>query len=93
MAEQLAYLRTAMALPAVSLGVIPFTASRTMWPVETFNVFDDREAGVELLSAQVTVTAPGEVGLYVQAFDRFKDRAVYGAEARALISKAIGFLG
>ncbi|GAA2817669.1 hypothetical protein GCM10010441_47750 [Kitasatospora paracochleata] len=46
------------ALPAVSLGVIPFTAQRTMWPVETFNIFDDAEAGVELLSAQMTVTTP-----------------------------------
>lgn len=92
MSEQLTHLLTVMSLPAVSLGVIPFTAPRTMWPVETFNVFDDQEAGVELLSAQVTVTTPSEVGLYVQAFDRFKDLAVYGAQARALISKAVDSL-
>ncbi|GAA2811207.1 hypothetical protein GCM10010441_39820 [Kitasatospora paracochleata] len=61
MAEQLEHLRDAMALPAVLLGVIPFTPQRTMWPMETFNIFDDAEAGVELLSAQVTVTAPGQV--------------------------------
>ncbi|GAA0286948.1 helix-turn-helix transcriptional regulator [Streptomyces polychromogenes] len=93
MAEQLVHLRTAMSLPAVSLGVIPFTAQRTMWPTETFNIFDDVQAGVELLSAQVTVTSPSEIGLYVRAFDRFKDLAVHGRQARALISRAISSLG
>ncbi len=93
MAEQLAHLLTAMSLPAVSLGVIPFTAPRTMWPVETFNIFDDDQAAAELLTAQVTVTSPGEVGLYVRAFDRLKDFAVYGVKARALITKAIDSLG
>ncbi|GAB2700115.1 helix-turn-helix domain-containing protein [Kitasatospora kifunensis] len=92
MAEQLAYLLAVMSLPTVSLGVIPFTAVRSMWPVETFNIFDDAEAGMELLSAQVTVTTPSEVDLYARAFDRFKDFAVYGAQARSLISKAIDSL-
>ncbi|MBV6699361.1 helix-turn-helix transcriptional regulator [Kitasatospora aureofaciens] len=93
MAEQLGHLLTVMSLPAVSLGVIPFTAERTMWPVETFNIFDDAEAGVELLSAQVTVTTPSEVGLYAQAFGRLKGFAVHGARARALITGAIDSLG
>ncbi|MCX4783333.1 helix-turn-helix domain-containing protein [Streptomyces sp. NBC_01264] len=92
MAEQLRHLLSAMSLPAVSLGVIPFTAERSMWPTETFNVFDDVQANVELLSAQVTVTSPSELALYVQAFDRFKDLAVHGARARALISRAIDSL-
>ena len=93
MAEQLSYLLTVMSLPAVSLGVIPFTAPRTMWPVETFNVFDDVQAAVELLSAEVTVTTPSDIGLYVQAFDRFKGFAVYGPAARTLIARAIDSLG
>ncbi|MFB8241063.1 helix-turn-helix domain-containing protein [Kitasatospora purpeofusca] len=93
MTEQLEHLLAAMALPAVSLGVIPFTAQRTMWPVETFNIFDDAEAGVELLSAQVTVTTPSELALYAHAFDRLKDFAVYGTQARALITRAADSLG
>ncbi|MFI1524655.1 helix-turn-helix domain-containing protein [Kitasatospora cineracea] len=93
MAEQLHHLLEVMALPALSLGVIPFTAQRTMWPVETFNIFDDAEAGVELLSAQVTVTTPSEIALYTQAFDRLRVFAVYGAQARELISRAAASLG
>ncbi|MEV8323081.1 helix-turn-helix transcriptional regulator [Kitasatospora sp. NPDC056731] len=93
MAEQLGRLLSVMSMPSVSLGVIPFTASRTMWPTETFNLFDDRQAGVELLSAQVTVTAPSDLALYTQAFVRFGALAVHGGAARALITAAIDTLG
>jgi hypothetical protein len=64
-----------------------------MWPVETFNIFDDSQAAVELLSAQVTVTSPGEIALYIQAFSRFAKLAVYGRPARSLITSAIDSLG
>ncbi|MFF4408670.1 DUF5753 domain-containing protein [Streptomyces sp. NPDC001262] len=93
MAGQLGYLLSVMSLPSVSLGVIPFTASRTLWPLETFNVFDDRQAAVELLTAQVTVTAPGEVAMYVKAFVELQEHAVYGSHARSLITSAIDALG
>ncbi|MEV7603525.1 helix-turn-helix transcriptional regulator [Kitasatospora sp. NPDC089797] len=93
MAGQLTHLLGVMSRPSVSLGIIPFTASRSMWPVETFNLFDDRQAGVELLSAQVTVTAPSDLALYSQAFARFSALAVHGGAARALIATAISDLG
>jgi hypothetical protein len=83
-----------MALPSVSLGVIPFSASqRRMWTLEAFTVFDDARVHVELLSAQVTVTVPGEVVLYLRAFDKLAELAVYGPQARALITAAITALG
>jgi transcriptional regulator with XRE-family HTH domain len=90
MAAQLGYLLTAGALPSVSLGIIPSaTADRTSWPQELFHVYDDTLVSVELLSAQVRVTQPSEVALYVKAFEQLRGMAVYGAEARALILKAI----
>ena len=89
MAGRLGSLLSAMDLPAVSLGIIPFTAARTMWPVESFTVFDDQRVDHEPLSASVKITAPDEVGQYVQAFAAPHPQAVYGAEARALIVKAI----
>lgn len=92
-AAQLAYLAEAAELPAVSLGVIPFSASgRPVWPLEAFTVFDDERVYVELLSAQVTVTAPSEVVLYLRAFEKLSALAVYGDEARALITAAIAAL-
>ncbi|MFC4034527.1 helix-turn-helix domain-containing protein [Streptomyces polygonati] len=93
MAGQLGSLLSAMDLPAVSLGVIPFAVQRETWPVESFSVFDDARVDHEPLSASVTITAPDEVAQYVKAFGAFHRQAVYGAQARALIVKAIDALG
>ncbi|MFI1923691.1 helix-turn-helix domain-containing protein [Streptomyces sp. NPDC020377] len=90
MAAQLGYLLTAGALPAVSLGVIPMsTRERTLWPQETFDVHDDTLVSVELISAEVNITQPSEIALYIKAFERLRRMAVYGADARALILRAI----
>jgi transcriptional regulator with XRE-family HTH domain len=94
MAAQLGYLLTAGALPAVSLGIIPAaTAGRMRWPEETFHVYDEKLVAVELVSAQVNVTQPSEIEQYVKAFEQLRSMAVYGAQARALIVKAIDALG
>lgn len=93
MAAQLGQLLTVTALPNVSLGVIPFSApAREMWTLEAFTVFDDARVHVELLSAQVTVTVPSEIVLYLRAFERLATLAVYGGEARTLITAAIDAL-
>ncbi len=93
MAAQLGYLLTAGALPAVSLGIIPMaTGERMQWPRETFHVYDDKLASVELVSASVRITQPSEIALYVKAFEELRSMAVYGADARALILKAIAAL-
>ncbi|MEV6730551.1 helix-turn-helix transcriptional regulator [Streptomyces sp. NPDC051364] len=93
MAGQLGHLLSVMSLPAVSLGVVPFTVERDMWPLETFSIYDTEQAQVELLTAAVNVTAPSEIAQYVKAFERLSEQAVYGGTARALITDAIGALG
>ncbi|MFE4971531.1 helix-turn-helix domain-containing protein [Kitasatospora sp. NPDC056651] len=93
MAGQLGHLLAVISLPRVSLGIIPFTAERSMWPVESFRVYDDRRVQVELVSAAVNVTTPVEVREYVQTFADLQTHAVYGREARGLITAAIGTLG
>lgn len=93
MAAQLGYLLTAGALPAVSLGVVPAGVQRSIWPMETFHVYDRSLVSVELLSARVAVTQPSEVELYIRAFEELRSMAVYGGQARALIVKAIDALG
>ncbi|MFE1933090.1 Scr1 family TA system antitoxin-like transcriptional regulator [Streptomyces sp. NPDC059474] len=89
MAGQLGSLLSAMDLPSVSLGIIPASAERIMWPIESFTVFDDERVDHEPLSASVKITAPDEVVQYLKAFGELHRHAVYGAEARALILKAI----
>jgi transcriptional regulator with XRE-family HTH domain len=94
MAGQLGQLLAAMSLPSMSLGIIPAAVPReqVMWPLEQFTVFDDTRIHVELLAAKVTVTAPGELEIYLRAFARLTELAVYGAEARSLITRAIDAL-
>ncbi|MEE4546788.1 helix-turn-helix transcriptional regulator [Streptomyces sp. V4-01] len=93
MAAQLGFLLTAGALPAVSLGIIPKdTAERSQWPRETFHIYDDRLVSVELVTARVRITQTNEVGRYVRAFEQLRKMAVYGADARALIVRAIDAL-
>ena len=64
-----------------------------MWTLEGFNIFDDQRVRVELLTAQVTLTAPGEVAMYVRAFTELREMAVYGAEARVCVTAALDALG
>ncbi|GAA1500279.1 helix-turn-helix transcriptional regulator [Streptomyces synnematoformans] len=93
MAGQLGHLLSVMALPNVSFGIVPRTADRAIWPMETFDIFDDQRVHVELLSAQITVTSPGEITLYLKAFEELRQLAVYGSEARALVLRAIEAVG
>ncbi|MFD7900143.1 helix-turn-helix domain-containing protein [Streptomyces sp. NPDC059743] len=93
MAGQLGYLLSVMALPTVSMGVIPSGRKRGMWTLETFTMFDEGRASIELLTAAVTVTAPSEIAMYARAFEEMTALAVFGARARSLISAAIESLG
>ncbi|MFD5436517.1 helix-turn-helix domain-containing protein [Kitasatospora sp. NPDC127067] len=93
MVDQLRHLLEVMSATRVSLGVIPFTARRRMWPLEAFSIFDDRQVNAELLSAAVTITTPGEITAYAKAFKVLASMAVYGPQARNLIEEAIASLG
>lgn len=93
MAAQLGHLLTVGALPGVSLGVIPTTTKeRHQWPRETFHVYDDTLVSVELVTARIRIKQPSEIAQYVKVFGQLRSMAVYGADARALIVKAIDAL-
>ncbi|MGW3952963.1 helix-turn-helix domain-containing protein [Streptomyces sp. NPDC004752] len=93
MADQLRYLLDVMSRPNVSLGIIPFTARRTVWALEAFYAFDNAQVAVETLTAEVNITAPGEIRMYLKAFAELSRIAVHGTDARALIVRAIDVWG
>lgn len=73
--------------------MIPAAArERMQWPRETFHIYDGDLVAVELVSSEVNVTQPSEIALYLKAFEELRTMAVYGAEARDLIVKAIDSL-
>ncbi|MFJ8755199.1 helix-turn-helix domain-containing protein [Streptomyces sp. NPDC102441] len=92
MRGQLRHLLAVMPLAALSLGIIPFTAQRTVWPLEAFYVHDDTTAVVETLTAEIKVTQPREIADYMRAFAGLAEMAVHGDAARTLIQAAIDAL-
>ncbi|MDX3762581.1 helix-turn-helix transcriptional regulator [Streptomyces sp. AK02-04a] len=92
MRGQLRHLLAVMPLASVSLGIIPFTAQRTVWPLEAFYLHDDFQAVVETLTAEINVTQPRELADYAKAFAGLAEMAVYGDAARDLIQVAIDAL-
>ncbi|MER5868062.1 helix-turn-helix transcriptional regulator [Kitasatospora sp. NPDC002040] len=94
MAAQLGHIIAIATLPSVSLGIIPMGVTRGAgWPVESFTMYDDAQVNVELVSAHLTVTQPGEIAEYGQAFAELASIAVYGTAARSLVTAAIDALG
>lgn len=92
--DQLLHLFECTRLPSVSLGVIPLTADRfALRPVEMFFIFDELQVNVELVSGWLRVTAPSELALYGETFERLRSMAVFGEPARTLISDALAALG
>ncbi len=81
MRGQLRHLLAVMPLVSVSLGNIPFTAQRTVWPLEAFYVHDDDITVVETLTAEIKVKQPRELADYARAFAGLAEMAVYGDAA------------
>jgi transcriptional regulator with XRE-family HTH domain len=88
MAGQLAHLSQELALPAVSLGIIPVGATRTMWSSPGFWMFDESRVLVETPAAELAITQPREIAVYLRTFNELAAMAVYGRRARELISAA-----
>ncbi|MQY14472.1 hypothetical protein SRB5_46390 [Streptomyces sp. RB5] len=89
MTHQLRHLLDVLPLPSVSLGVIPFSAPRVVWPLEAFYVFDNAHTVVETLTAEINIRQPREIADYRRAFAELATMAVFGADARALVESAI----
>jgi transcriptional regulator with XRE-family HTH domain len=84
MAGQLDRLVSAMSMGRVRLGIIPADAAYVV-PSNQFIIFDERLVHVETVSAELSITQPREIALYLRAFTDLADSAVYGTAARRLI--------
>lgn len=87
-AGQLEHLLTVMGLPRVRLGVLPTSTPQYM-PLCEFWITDDSEVEIETYSAILRIEQPGEVAVYLRAFEHYSRQAVYGRPARALIERVL----
>jgi transcriptional regulator with XRE-family HTH domain len=88
MIGQLDRLMVAMSLPRVVLGVIP-AQTQYIVPQSNFCMFDRRRVLVETITAEITVTQPGEIALYEKTFQTLATQALIGEPARNLITTAL----
>jgi transcriptional regulator with XRE-family HTH domain len=92
LAGQLDRLVALSTLTTIKFGVIPFERELPVAPVHGFYVYDDRVVHVEHLTAELKLTQPSEIAAYVTFFDRLAEVACYGADARAVITRALAEL-
>jgi transcriptional regulator with XRE-family HTH domain len=82
-----------MALPNLSLGIVPLMIERAAVGSAGFWIFDDSLVALETPTASIEVTRPQEVDQYVRMFDALAAPAVYGRAARDLVMRVIEELG
>lgn len=88
MGDQLARVSALSGLPNVRLGVVPWRAAFPRLPLHDFTIFDDGAVWVETFTAELTLTHAADVGAYAEAFAAFQRAAMYGDQARAIVTRA-----
>ncbi|WP_280465308.1 helix-turn-helix domain-containing protein [Nocardia brasiliensis] len=88
MVGQLDRLLAVMGLPRAVLGIIK-TEDIPVTAATNFVIFDDRLVTVETVTAELTITQPSEISLYDALFQTLTLRAIYGEEARSLITETL----
>ncbi|MFC1418490.1 helix-turn-helix domain-containing protein [Streptacidiphilus cavernicola] len=88
MASQLDRLGGLIGLDTVSLGIIPLRAPMRRSPGHGFMIYDERLVTVETLNTEMWLDDAADVQLYLKAWEWLNDTAVFGRQARHLISLA-----
>ncbi|MGL5811195.1 MAG: helix-turn-helix domain-containing protein [Nocardioides sp.] len=89
MAGQLGHLVAMTTVPTIRVGIIPFDASLSAGPLHGFYLYDDKLAIVELFTAILNISQSGELAAYERVFGQLAEAAVYGAEARAILTRTL----
>jgi len=88
MTGQLQHLQTVLKLPRLRLGIIPLNAPYRVPLNNGFWILDEALVQFDTYSAELSLVRPDEIALYGRAFERLAALAVYGAEVRAIVSRA-----
>ncbi|MFD8329929.1 helix-turn-helix domain-containing protein [Streptomyces lydicus] len=85
MAEQLDRLVSLSRLPNIDIRIVPLSARQQDIANHAFVIRDDRTVSVETVHAEVVVTDPRDVALYVHKFEGFASMALSGDAMRATL--------
>lgn len=87
--QQLERLLATLKLPRLRLGIIPADAPYRVPLHNGFWILDEALVQFDTYSAELSLIRPDEIALYARAFERLAALGVYGAEAKAMISRAL----
>ncbi len=85
MAAQLDRIVSLSRLPHVDIRVVPLAIKQHDIANHAFVIRDDHMVTIETAHAEVVVTDPRDVGLYVDKFDGFARTALLGDTMRSLL--------
>ncbi|MFC9791649.1 helix-turn-helix domain-containing protein [Streptomyces sp. NPDC057695] len=85
MAAQLDRIVSVSRLAHVDIRVVPLSARQADIANHAFVIRDDRMVTVETVHAEIVVTDPRDVEMYVRKFEGFERAAVSGDEMRSLV--------
>ncbi len=87
MAEQIDHVAAATSRRNVEVGVIPWGTPSTVLPLHSWNIYDARLVIVGATHATAQLTDPADVNAYVKLTDQLQELAVYGDEAREILTE------
>ncbi|MEU6311172.1 helix-turn-helix transcriptional regulator [Streptomyces sp. NPDC047014] len=85
MAEQVDRLVSLSRLPHIDLRIVPLSERQQDIANHSFVIRDDRTVTVETVHAEIVVTDPRDVSLYVRKFEGFASGALSGDAMRAML--------
>ncbi|MFD5187310.1 helix-turn-helix domain-containing protein [Streptomyces sp. NPDC058357] len=87
LAMQIDRLASLTHLPNVQLGVIPLGPAVAPGPMNTFTIYDDRIATVEISTGVLIFRDHRDVSAYVDEFVMYKGLALFGEQARERLAE------
>ncbi|MFJ6786316.1 helix-turn-helix domain-containing protein [Streptomyces angustmyceticus] len=87
MAEQMDRIASLSRLPHLDIRIVPLSARQHDIANHAFVVRDDRTVAVETVHADLAVTDPRDVALYIRKFEGFAAMAISGDEARSMLER------
>lgn len=74
--------------PGLEVGIIPWGTPATVFPLHTWDIYDDRAVSFGTVASTALLTAPQDVAAYGAIFEQLQEMAVFGDEARVVLARA-----
>ena len=88
MAEQAEHIAEVSGMPNIRLGVVPWTieAPPGVFPGHEIHIYDERLVIVGIETATANIQDPRDIAVYLSLFEAVEAVAVFGDDARGVLS-------